>query len=121
VIREKTKSKWASDSSENEDEPKPVLPAAVTSLQQEISARSLSLSQHSSPAHMATPPPPAQEDVLGGLYDENGEALENEMESETGGLGFKVYFFYFTYCNLIKIFITRQYRDAGKSTTVINS
>jgi hypothetical protein len=94
VIREKTKSKWASDSSENEDEPEPVLPAAVTSLQQEISARSLSLSQHSSPAtHMATPPPPAQEDVLGGLYDENGEALENEMESETGGLGLIVIFF----------------------------
>ena len=85
VIREKTKSKWASDSSENEDEAEPALPAAVTSLQQEISARSLS--QHSSPAHMATPPPPVQEDVLGGLYDENGEALENEMQSETGGLG----------------------------------
>lgn len=86
VIREKTKSKWASDSSENEDEPEPVLPPVLTSLQQDISARSLS--QHSSPAHMATPPPPAQEDVLGGLYDENGEALENAMESETGGLDF---------------------------------
>ena len=95
MIREKTKSKWASDSSENEDEPEPALPPAVTSLQQEISARSLSLSQHSSPAHMATPPPPAQEDVLGGLYDENGEALENEMESETGGLGFKILFLFF--------------------------
>ena len=44
---------------------------------------------------MATPPPPAQEDVLGGLYDENGEALENEMESETGGLGFKILFLFF--------------------------
>ena len=96
VIREKTKSKWASDSSENEDEPEPVLPPALTSLEQDISARSLS--QHSSPAHMATPPPPAQEDVLGGLYDENGEALENAMESETGGLGWKGPFF--LYINL---------------------
>ncbi|CAG5112041.1 Oidioi.mRNA.OKI2018_I69.chr2.g6299.t1.cds [Oikopleura dioica] len=88
LIREKTKSKWASDSSDDEaDKPElAALPAAVTSLQQEMTARSLS--QHSSPAHMATPPPPAQEDVLGGLYDENGEALENDQEPEGGRLDF---------------------------------
>ena len=46
---------------------------------------------------MATPPPPVQEDVLGGLYDENGEALENEMQSETGGLGWNVPFSFYIF------------------------